>query len=45
MTTITKNEFKIYTLTVLVENTDSLDKLFKYLNKLSFVNKVERQVN
>ena len=45
MTTITKNEFKIYTLTVLVENTEKLDKLFKYLNKLSFVNKVERQIN
>ena len=45
MTTITKNEFKIYTLTVLVENAEKLDKLFKYLNKLSFVNKVERQIN
>ena len=45
MTTITKNEFRIYTLTVLVENTNKLDKFANYLNNLSFVNKVERQVN
>ena len=45
MTTITKNEFRIYTLTVLVESTTKLDKFFNYLNNLSFVNKVERQVN
>ena len=45
MTTITKNEFRIYTLTVLVENTTKLDKFANYLNNLSFVNKVERQIN
>ena len=45
MTTITKNEFRIYTLTILVENTIKLDKFANYLNNLSFVNKVERQIN
>ena len=45
ISTITKSEFKIYSLTVLVENTDILDKFCKDLNNLRFVNKVERQVN
>ena len=45
ITTITKSEFKIYSLTVLVENTIVLDKFCKDLNNLGFINKVERQVN
>ena len=45
MTTISKSEFKIYSITVLVENTNILDKFCKDLNNLKFVNKVERQVN
>lgn len=43
--TITKSEFKIYTMTVLVENTEILDKFIRALSNLKFVNKVERQVN
>jgi len=43
--TITKSEFKIYSLTIMVENTEVLDKFCKDLNNLGFVNKVERQVN
>ena len=43
--TITKSEFKIYAITIMVENTDILDKFCKDLNNLGFVNKVERQVN
>ena len=45
ITTITKSEFKIYSITIMVENTDVLNKFCKDLNNLSFVNKVERQVN
>ena len=45
ISTITKSEFKIYSMTVLVENTTVLDKFCKDLNNLRFVNKVERQVN
>ena len=45
VTTITKSEFKIYSVTIMVENKDILDKFCKDLNNLSFVNKVERQVN
>ena len=45
VTTITKSEFKIYSLTIMVENTEVLDKYCKDLNNLKFVNKVERQVN
>ena len=45
VTTITKSEFKIYSVTIMVENKDILDKFIKDLNNLGFVNKVERQVN
>ena len=45
VTTITKSEFKIYSITIMVENKDILDKFIKDLNNLKFVNKVERQVN
>ncbi len=43
--TITKSEFRIYTLTILVENTAVLDKFCKNLNNLKFVTKIERQMN
>ena len=45
MTIMSRSDLKIYALTVLVENTEKLDKLFKELNNLKFVNKVERQIN
>ena len=45
MTTITKSEFKIYFVTIMVENKEALDKFTINLNNLGFVNKVERQVN
>ena len=45
VTTITKSEFKIYSLTVLVENTDKLDKFCKDIDNLKFVSKIERQMN
>ena len=43
--TITKSEFKIYSMTILIENTEKLDKFFKELYKLSFIQKIERQIN
>ena len=45
VSTITKSEFKIYSLTILVENSQKLDKLFKDLYNLKFVEKIERQIN
>ena len=45
VTTITKSEFKIYSMTVLVENTEKLDKFCKDLVNLKFVKNVERQMN
>ena len=45
VTTITKSEFRIYSLTILVENTTALEKFFRELYNLSFVDKVERQIN
>ena len=43
--TITKNDFKIYVITILVENAEKLDKFCKELNNLKFIQKVERQMN
>lgn len=45
VTTITKSEFRIYSLTILVENTIALEKFFRELYNLSFVDKAERQIN
>ncbi len=45
VSTITKSEFKLYTLTVLVENREKLEKFCRELYNLSFVQKVERQIN
>ena len=43
--TLTKSDFKIYDLTILVENKEKLDKFCNDLNNLKFVIKVERQIN
>ena len=43
--TITKSEFKIYSMTILIEDTNKLDKFFKELYNLSFIQKIERQIN
>ena len=32
-------------MTILIENTEKLDKFFKELYKLSFIQKIERQIN
>jgi len=45
MSTMSRSDIKIYDLTVLVENKEKLDKFCNELNKLKFVNKVERQIN
>lgn len=43
--TITKSKFKIYTMTILVENSEKLDKFCRDLGNLVFVEKVERLIN
>ncbi len=43
--TITKSKFKIYTMTILVENSEKLDKFCRDLGNLIFVEKVERLIN
>ena len=43
--TITKSEFRIYTITVLVENLEKLTKFCNDLNNTNYVEKVERQIN
>ena len=45
MSTMTKSDFKIYNITLLVENKEKLDKFCNDLNKLKFMKKVERQIN
>lgn len=45
VSTITKLEFKIYLMTVLVENTIKLDKFIQELYNLEFITKIERQMN
>lgn len=45
ISTINKSDYKIYSITVLVENKEKLDKFMNDLLNLSFVKKVERQVN
>jgi len=44
ITTINKSEYKVYNLTVLVENTSKLDKYIIDLNNLKFVKNVERYI-
>ena len=45
VSTMSKHDFKIYDITVLVESKEKLDKFNNALNKLKFVKKVERQIN
>ena len=45
VSTMSKSDFKIYDITVLVENKEKLDKFCNELNNLKFVTKVERQIN
>ena len=45
VSTMSKNDFKIYDITVLVESKEKLDKFNNELNKLKFIKKVERQIN
>lgn len=45
VSTLSRSDLKIYDLTILVENKEKLDKFCNNLNNLSFVNKVERQIN
>ena len=45
VSTMSKSDFKIYDVTVLVENKEKLEKFCNELNNLKFVNKVERQIN
>ncbi len=45
VSTITKSKSKIYSLTVLVENNEKLEKFCKELDNLRFIQKVERQMN
>ncbi len=45
ITTINKSEYKVYSMTVLVENSTKLDKFLNDLLNLNFVQKAERQIN
>ena len=45
ITTINKSNHKVYRMTVLVENKDKLDKFINDLLNLSFIKKVEREIN
>ena len=44
ISTINKSEYKVYRMTVLVENKEKLEKFMNDLLNLSFVQKVEREV-
>ena len=45
ISTINKSEYKVYNMTILVENKDKLDKYIIDLNNLGFVKNVERYMN
>ena len=45
ITTINKSEYKVYSMTILVENKEKLDKFLNDLLNLKFVQHVERVVN
>ena len=45
ISTINKSEYKVYSMTILVENKVKLDKFLNDLLNLSFVQKVERAIN
>ena len=45
ISTINKSEYKVYNMTVLVENKEKLDKYIVDLQNFSFIKKVERYIN
>ena len=45
ISTINKSEYKVYNMTILVENKEKLDKYIIDLNNLRFVKNVERYIN
>ena len=45
ISTINKSDYKVYNMTVLVENKEKLEKFMSDLLNLKFVQKVERSVN
>ena len=45
ISTINKSEYKVYSMTVLVENKEKLEKFLNDLLNLNFVQRVERWVN
>lgn len=45
ISTINKSDYKVYDMTVLVENKEKLDKFLNDLLNLNFVQKVEREIN
>lgn len=45
ISTINKSDYKVYNMTVLVENKDKLEKFINDLLNLNFIQKVERSVN
>ena len=45
ISTINKSDYKVYDMTVLVENKEKLDKFLNDLLNLKFVQKVEREIN
>ena len=45
ISTINKSEYKVYNMTLVLENTDKLNKYIKDLQNLSFIMKVERYIN
>ena len=45
ISTINKSEYKVYSMTILVENKEKLEKFSNDLMNLTFVQKVERQLN
>ncbi len=45
ISTINKSDYKVYNMTVLVENKEKLEKFINDLLNLSFIQKVERSVN
>ena len=45
ISTINKSKYKVYNMTVLVENKEKLDKYIVDLQNLSFIKKVERYIN
>jgi len=45
ISTINKSEYKVYNMTILVENSEKLDKYIIDLNNLGFVKNVERYIN